>query len=323
MTDALGGGPVLVRDGRPVFDAGEDFSTSQLMPRQARTAVGQLRDGRILLVVADGGQPGYSVGMSNFELAIALARLGAVTGAALGSGAPSGMAFDGRLLDRPSAVGGEAPLADALLLSYEGVYTAPPNEPVLSPNGDGVAESETLSYKLARTATVDAQLLGPDGRSYVVDKGQHPPGTATFAFPGPEVGPAALPEGPYRWIVNATDDLGRPSTIERDFLLDNTLSRLTLDSTLVRVGPTGGALQIAFTLLHPATIVATVETTSGAILRTLTTADLQPGPVTLSWDGRDSRGRLARSGKALVRIRGTNAIGTVDLTAPFAVKRVA
>jgi hypothetical protein len=233
------------------------------------------------------------------------------------------MAFDGRLLDRPSAVGGEAALADALLLGYEGVYAAPPTEPVLSPNGDGVAESETLSYKLPRTATVDAQLLGPDGRSYVVDKAQHPPGTATFAFPGPEVGPAALPEGPYRWVVNATDDLGRRSTIERDFLLDNTLAQLSVAPALLRVGPSGGTLQIAFTLLHPATIVATVETPSGAILRALPAAELPAGPATLGWDGRDGRGRLVRSGKALVRIRATNTTGTVDLVAPFAVKRVA
>jgi hypothetical protein len=55
----------------------------------------------------------------------------------------------------------------------------------------------------------------------------------------------------------------------------------------------------------------------------LTTAELQPGPATLVWDGRGSSGRLVRSGKALVRIRATNSIGTVDLTAQFAVKRVA
>ena len=80
ITDALGGGPALVRNGAPVFDAGEAFTTDQLMPRQSRTAVGQLRDGRLVLVVADGGQPGYSVGMTNFELAATLVRLGGPDG---------------------------------------------------------------------------------------------------------------------------------------------------------------------------------------------------------------------------------------------------
>ena len=52
-------------------------------------------------------------------------------------------------------------------------------------------------------------------------------------------------------------------------------------------------------------------------------ARYEPGPATLSWDGRDSRGRLVRSAKLLLRVRATNSIGTVDLVAPFAVKRVA
>jgi hypothetical protein len=323
VTDALGGGPQLVRNGKPVFDAGEAFTTDQLMPRLARTAVGQLRDGRIVLVVADGGQPGYSVGMTNFELAATLVRLGAVTGAALGSGAPATMAFDGRVLDRPSATGGEAPLADALLVTYEGAYAPPPSEPVVSPNGDGVAESETLAYKLVRSSDVTAQLVGPDGRTYLTDTGRRPPGTPTFAFPGAQASPAALPEGSYRWVVSATDDLGRRSTIERTFTLDNTLSLLTLDPALVRVGPRGGTLSIAFGVAHPATVVVTVETPAGAILRTVSSAPLQPGPAALTWDGRDRRGRLVRSAKLLLRVRATNSIGTVDLVAPFSVKRVA
>ena len=79
----------------PVFRAGEVFTTAQLGPRAPRSAVGQLRDGRIILVAVDGRQPGYSVGLTNFELAQALVRLGAVTGMALDSGGSTTMAFDG------------------------------------------------------------------------------------------------------------------------------------------------------------------------------------------------------------------------------------
>src|SRR3954451_14402663 len=165
--------------------------------------------------------------MTNFELAATLVRLGAVTGAALGSGSPSAMAFDGQLLSRTSGTGGEAALANALLVGYEGVYLAPPPEPVASPNADGVAETDTFAYKLVRTADVNAQLLGPDGRAYASDIGHHAPGTATFAFPGAVASPAALPEGTYRWVVSATDVLGRHSAMERDLLLDNTLDRMT------------------------------------------------------------------------------------------------
>ena len=105
MVGAIGGGPQIVANGAPIFRASEVFTTNQLGPRAPRSAVGQLRDGRILLVAVDGRQPGYSVGLTNFELAQALVRLGAVTGMALDSGGSTTMAFDGKLLNRPSGGG--------------------------------------------------------------------------------------------------------------------------------------------------------------------------------------------------------------------------
>jgi hypothetical protein len=54
VTDAIGGGPILVQDGRPVLRAGEAFATSQLAPRAPRSAVGQLADGRLVFVAVDG-----------------------------------------------------------------------------------------------------------------------------------------------------------------------------------------------------------------------------------------------------------------------------
>ena len=83
VPEALGGGPALVRAGKPIFRHGELFSPDQLA-RNPRTAVGQTRDGRILLVVVDGRQPGYSAGMTNFELAQTLVRLGAADGVRAG-----------------------------------------------------------------------------------------------------------------------------------------------------------------------------------------------------------------------------------------------
>jgi hypothetical protein len=94
IVSAIGGGPQIVRDSAPVFRAGEIFTTSQLGPRAPRSAVGQLADGKMILVTVDGRQPGYSIGMTNFELAQALVRLGAVTGMALDSGGSATMAFD-------------------------------------------------------------------------------------------------------------------------------------------------------------------------------------------------------------------------------------
>ena len=58
VSDAIGGGPILVRDGAPVYRSNEAFTTSQLAPRGPRTAVGQRADGGIVLLTTDGRQPG-------------------------------------------------------------------------------------------------------------------------------------------------------------------------------------------------------------------------------------------------------------------------
>ncbi|MDX6539161.1 MAG: hypothetical protein QOI71_771, partial [Gaiellales bacterium] len=93
VVSALGGGPVLVRDAKPVFRSLEDFTNDQVTQRDPRAGVGQLADGRVILVAVDGRQPGYSVGLTSFELAQSLQRLGAVTGSAVDSGGSVSLAF--------------------------------------------------------------------------------------------------------------------------------------------------------------------------------------------------------------------------------------
>ena len=126
VTAAVGGGPLLVRNHKAVFKTNENFAADQLMSRDARAAIGQLDDGRILLVAVDGGRPGYSVGMTTYELAQTMARLGALTAAALEPGKAVTAAFQGKVLNRPSGKG-EQPLKEGLLVQYSGVYAAPPS----------------------------------------------------------------------------------------------------------------------------------------------------------------------------------------------------
>jgi hypothetical protein len=182
VQDAIGGGPVIVRDGAPVFRANEGFTTQQLVPRQPRSAVGQTADGRVLLVAVDGRRPGYSVGMTNFELAQAMVRLGAVQAMALDGGGSTTIAFDGTVFNRPSD-GRERPISSALMLSYVGVYAPPLAEQVVSPNGDGVAERQTLRYKVVRPSTVTVTLTGPGNALAYQEVVARVPGTYDVAFP--------------------------------------------------------------------------------------------------------------------------------------------
>ena len=254
VSDAIGGGPVLVRDGVPVYRSNEGFTTSQLAPRGPRTAVGQRADGGIILLTTDGRQPGYSVGMTNFELAQALVRFGAVRGMALDSGGSSTLAFEGTVLNSPSD-GKERAVSTALMLEYYGVYAPPPLEAVVSPNGDGVAETQKLSYKIVRPSTLTATLTAPDGTIAWQESGEREPGIYNVAFPpvpppppeGQPVPPPTEPtaaEGRWTFTVSATDDQGLSSTTTRRFAVNSTLAALRVAPALVVVRKTGGKAEI-------------------------------------------------------------------------------
>ena len=320
VVDAVGGGPLIVKDGRPVFRALEQFTSSQLSLRHPRTAVGQRGDGRIVFAAVDGRQPGYSTGMTNFELAQTMVRLGAVTASALDAGGSTTMAFDGRLLNRPSDPRGERPVADGLFAFYYGVQAPEPPEAVVSPNGDGIAEAQSLSYKLVRRSTVTATLIGPDRAPRQIESGPKEPGTYRLSWSGRTPDGRAEPEGRWRFVVNAVDDLGRASSSERPFFLNNTLGYLRVNPSRVVVRRRGGSLRVGFRLTRPARVTLTISTASGARVRTIQRR-LRPGQTSIRWNGRYSSGIRAFAGPYVARVRASNSFGPVELERRFSVRR--
>jgi len=335
VANAVGGGPVLVRDGAVVFRSFESFSSSQLLPRNPRTAIGQLADGRILLVVTDGRQPGYSVGMTNFELAQTMRRLGAIRASSLDTGGSSTLAFEGTLLNRPSDRGGERAVASSLLLQYYGVYAPEPKTTVLSPNGDGVAESQKLAYKVVRPSTVTANLVAPDGTLAWTESLARQPGRYAVPFPPPptvatpgaaaSADDVALAEGRWKLTVEASDDRGETSETTRTFTVNNTLStlRLTPPRLVVRAGG-HKLLRAGVGVSRPATLTVTVETRAGVPVVRLLRKRVGVGRTLFSWDGRTNGGRtFAFGGGYTLRVKAQNALGIVELTRPFSVLRAA
>jgi hypothetical protein len=298
VTDAVSAGPTLVKNGKPIFNAGEALTPVQLHGRDPRTAIGQRADGSIVMVAVDGRRPGWSVGITNWDLALTLVHYGCVTGFALDSGGSTTVAFDGQVLNWPSDSYGERPVGEALVIAYAGVYV-PPLAPTLSPNQDGVGDRETLAYKLVRPSTVSAKLLGPGGSALELDSGQKQPGRYKLQWDG-----LGAPEGRYHWNVSATDDTGQVSTDDRAFTLDDTLGFL-------RVGK--GARTISFTLTRAATVRIVVERRSGVILRTVAAGPRPAGTVTVNWNGRDGRGKRVAHGTYIVRVAATSELGLSQL----------
>jgi flagellar hook assembly protein FlgD len=308
LASAIGGGPLLVKNSKPIFHANESFDPRPLNSRQPRGAIGQLPDGRILLVAVEATNPAYSIGMSSYELAVELSRLGATTAFGLAAGPSAGMAFDGTLLTQPQN-GVEAKLADALVLSYSGVYVAPPSTPVLSPNGDGVGDSETLAYRVARTSNVVATLAGPGGAKITLANGAESPGLQTLQWDGTNAGIPA-PEGPWTFTVTATDDRNVTTTAQRTFSLDDTLSSLA-----VRLG-SRGLPTATFQLTRAATVVVRVERPNGVPVATLRPGALAAGAQHVTWHGLIAN-RPAPPGRYLMDVAATSSVGTSSLAALF------
>jgi flagellar hook assembly protein FlgD len=321
MSGAIGGGPLLVAGGKPVFRSKESFGDPVLNGRSARSAVAQLSDGRILLVTVEGGSLAYSAGMTSYELAVALARLGAVTAMGLGSGDPAAMAFDGSLLTRPSG-SAEQPVSDALLLSYTGVYAAPPASDVLSPNGDGVDDTETFTYRLVRASQVTATLVGPDKSVLPLVQDAEQPGEHSLQWNGLSAAGAPAVEGGWKLSVAALDDRGTASTAERQFSLNDTLGSLQASPAEAQLRPKArGVVAATFDLAHPARVTVTVEKRTGIVIATVLDQQLDAGAQKVLWNGRTWTGALAFTGAYQLHVVATNAIGTVSLTAQFVARR--
>jgi len=312
LASAIGGGPRLVKNGKPIFHAGESFAPRQLNSRQARGAIGQLSDGRIVLVGVEGPNPAYSIGMSNYELAVELSRLGATIAYGLGAGSASAIAFDGRLLTRPSGRVGPK-VSDALVLSYSGVYATPPSNPVLSPNGDGIADTEAFSYRVVRRSDVVATLSGPAGAKVTLRNGVHSRGLYTVGWNG-TAGGSPAPEGPWTFTVTGTDDRKVTTTAQRAFSLDDTLSSLALTLDSHRL-PTA-----TFKLSRAATVLVQIQRPNGIAVATLRSGPQPAGTEQVTWNGRIGK-RRASGGHYQLAVQATSSIGTSSLAAPFSIPK--
>ena len=126
--EAVGGGPRILRDGSISIEyERERLSRAFAEDRHPRTAVGYTQNQSVLfLLVVDGRQPGYSVGMTLEELAhfmrtqlgnFSLSKENAYQGLNLDGGGSSTMVVEGEVVNSPSDQTGERPVANALIIA--------------------------------------------------------------------------------------------------------------------------------------------------------------------------------------------------------------
>jgi hypothetical protein len=258
-------------------------------------------------------------------------RLGAVRAMALDTGGSTTLAFDGTLLNRPSD-GRERPIATALMLLYSGVYASPPATPVVSPNGDGVDDSQKLSFRIVRPSTTTVTLQAPDGGVALQETGLRQPGVYRVAFPPPatsqptgsqRTASVPVPEGQWKLTVSATDDESQASTATRRFTVNSTLGFLRVSPRSLLLPPHGRPVRISWTQARPARVTVRVTTTSGTLVRTIVRRTYAVGRNSAIWTGFRKDGRRAVGGRYQVTVTAENDLGSVSLAEPLLIRRTA
>jgi hypothetical protein len=302
VVGVLGGGPILVRDGVAIGDAGEGFSSAQTGSRTTRSAIGQRPDGTILLVTADGPLQG-SPGVTAAEQAPLMARLGSKVAIAMDAGGSAQLAVPDRLLPSRSFA---RSIADALFVTYTGVLIAPMSSRI-SPNGDGV---DDIGRPAVRTAVqgrlrLVAERRGGRGRRQLRNR---------FVQAGELVTPfnprtLRLREGLYFLTAKLTPSDGSPATRQRRrVVVDRTLSHLATRPSQ-RPKP---RVDVRFRLHRGARVTVRVLDSVGNPLRTLMRGRrLAAGRHTIGWNRR-AKG-ITISGTVTVQVEASSRLGRSGL----------
>jgi hypothetical protein len=183
----------------------------------------------------------------------------------------------------------------------------------VTPNGDGSADTTTISYTLGTAATVTATLVDPAG-STVATLFTEPraAGPQSFVFTAENV-----PDGLYRIVLTAVDTAGRQVTASVDVVVSRVVSAFAAERAVFSPNADGRLDRIGFTfsLAEEAEVQLRVLR-DGKWVATPHAAALGAGPQRLEWDGRKRIGRL-RDGEYEAELTVATVVGSVSQRVGF------
>src|SRR5205823_5185137 len=160
--------------------------------------------------------------------------------------------------------------------------------------------------------------IGPDGSVYYNDTGPRNPGVYRLSWPAAGGPPL---QGRWQWVVSAVDDLGQHSSVDRGFAVNNTLGFLRPDPRALAVPRVKARAIATVTVSQAATVLAWVESATGAPIANVQAGRVSPGQLVLQWDGRSQGGSTVYPGPYVLDVVASNGYGRVELTAPFTVAK--
>jgi hypothetical protein len=190
----------------------------------------------------------------------------------------------------------------------------------VSPNGDGQADTTTLTYSITTAANVSVEVTDPFGGvlAAVVDRVWTQAGEHTVAIDA-----SALPDGDYSVVVTARTQAGSSVQQVVPLHVNRTLGLVT--AAPVAFSPNGDGrkdtLTLTFTLTAPADVVVRIER-EGRWVATPLAGVYAAGTQRFVWDGSRAAG-LLRDGAYTAVVEATTDLGTIAYGAPFTSDTVA
>lgn len=161
IANAIGGGPLLVKDGAWYADPGGP-NTGEFLTHMPATAAGVTSDGTLLLFEVDGRQPELSIGVLQPQLASLMIAFGVVTGMQFDGGGSSTMVArlpgeEGALVQNSPSDGVERRVGDALLV-YSDAPAGPPAKIYSDPQVVRALPGARVPLNIAVTDAADHTL---------------------------------------------------------------------------------------------------------------------------------------------------------------------
>lgn len=119
MQTAVGGGPVLVQNGRVAISNNEElkFSGGAINDLHPRTLMGYTKDNQLIIMVIEGRNPGVASGASLLQAAQLMVDLGCSEALNLDGGGSSCMLINGKETIKPSDKGVERPVPAVFMIT--------------------------------------------------------------------------------------------------------------------------------------------------------------------------------------------------------------
>ncbi|MGX5817466.1 phosphodiester glycosidase family protein [Chitinophaga lutea] len=116
MREAVGGGPVLVQNGKPHVTAQEEGMSASIRQFHPRSAIGYTADDKVILLVIEGRHKGVAEGANFEQMAKIFTDLGCVEALNLDGGGSSALYVQGKNTILPSDPGGQRPVPAVFMI---------------------------------------------------------------------------------------------------------------------------------------------------------------------------------------------------------------